>query len=255
MIKLKQYSTAVATEGYALESHAVALESYMSALDHAQGQPELLGLMGISTEGYLGKLADAAKEAAAQWTVGFRRWKAGSWDKMSHEDKVRAIKKANFTFFYHNPKYIKNVKNVYDLAESVALNIIEGISEPNIETAEKRLVAEFETLLKAMDQRPTSKDIAELVGQFKSALKSYKPVEGSVGDDKCVTELVEFIDKAKFGVKYDIDELQHVLETAAKEATADNSPIFDIIKKIMIAFYLFYGFMLMCGLFLLLNKR
>lgn len=214
MIKLKQYGDEAPSVG--LERRVVALNSYIAALESAQDSPELMQLMGVSTEGFLGKMLDSAKESLAQWTVGIRKWKAGGWDKMSPEDQLRGVKKANLLFFYYNPKYIKNLENIYRLNREVFDIIINARSEADVEKHVAKLIPEIKTIIKATGVDTKATDLTALQKEFKSTLAKYEPSEGAEGDAAAVGKIVEIVDKYKLSVSQ-IDALRLVSKNIGME--------------------------------------
>lgn len=164
-----------------------------------------------SMEGFLGDLFDKAKESLAQWTVGFRAWKAGGWSKLSDADKVRGIKKANLTFFYYNPKYVKDLENVFRLnAEAFkALSSKTGWSE--LEKIAESLVEHLTTIVEAAGGDVSKKTLKALQRQFKKSLATYKPNPETEGDFEAMDEIVRILDRHKLSPK-DVD----VLKTLSK---------------------------------------
>ena len=214
MIKLKQYGDEAPSVG--LERRVVALNSYIAALESAQDSPELMQLMGVSTEGFLGKMLDSAKESLAQWTVGIRKWKAGGWDNMAPEDQLRGVKKANLLFFYYNPKYIKNLENIYRLNREVFDIIINARSEADVEKHVAKLIPEIKTIIKATGVDTKATDLTALQKEFKSTLAKYEPSEGAEGDAAAVGKIVEIVDKYKLSVSQ-IDALRLVSKNIGME--------------------------------------
>lgn len=195
----------------------VALEAFGNALAAAEHSPEIASLMNISQEGFLSKKIDAAKESLAQLTVGFRKWKAGGWDKLSAEDQLRGIKKAKLEFFYYNTKFIKNLENIHRLNREAFDVLVAGKSESDLEAHVKKLIPEIKAIIKgATGQESKSTDLKSLQKEFDVSLKAYKAPEGAKGDDKAVPTILAIVEKYKFTAG-ELDSLRTLSKTVSTE--------------------------------------
>lgn len=177
------------------------------------------GLNEVSTEGYLSDKIATAKEAVAQWTLGIRKWKAGEWSKLSEADQLRAVKKSHLTFFYYNPKYVKDLESLMQLTKSLMDDVLAKRDDTLPKTVEK-LKPVLKGLLKALGGEDSSDTLKGLQHAFEKALKAYKPKDGQKGDPEVVPKIVALLDRYKVSVST-IDALKVLGRSVGLESDYD----------------------------------
>lgn len=243
MIKLKQYNQIAPTVG--LEQRAVALESFMVALESAQDSPELMELMGVSTEGFVGKLIDAAKEAIGDLAVSLRKWKAGDWTKLSEEDQTRLVKKAKLQFFYYNPKYLSNLENIYKLNLEAIDILVSTHDEAKLEAIAKKIAADVTKIINAAGGDSANKDLKQLHKEYSQTLAKYAPSESAKPDPTAIPKILEMAEKYKISTK-NIDALRLVskdlgLEASVRGVLAGTARVAAVVTLILGWVLLFHG--------------
>lgn len=152
--------------------------------------------LSVSTEGFLGDKIEAVKESLAQWTVGFRKWKAGGWDKLSDADKMRGIKKAKLLFFYYNPKYVKNLERIMSTTKALSESLISD-AKTDVQSMTNTLKKEMGIILKGLSVTPIPDKLNELKSAYAKALGAYKAPENARGDDSVIDKIVTMTDRYK----------------------------------------------------------
>lgn len=234
---IKAHGSKSKAEG-SLEDMRFSLESYVGALEACSDNENVARLMNVSTEGVVSNLVGAVKESIAQSTVGFRRWKAGSWEALSEEDRIRGIKKANLLFFYHNPKYIANIERLYKAVEETMDVVISGGTEEQLRAGEKKCAKEMRVILEAAGETPDDSSVAKLVKQFKRVMAKYVPEEGSVGDPKAIMKLVNIVDRFITGAKPKVEKLKAAASDVGLESREDRERTATLITWLL--FFLFW---------------
>lgn len=153
-----------------------------------------------STEGWVGDRLSSAKDAIMQWTVGIRKWKAGEWSKLSEADQLLGIKKADLTFFYHNPKYVKHLEQIFKYTKSLSELVVKTGNDEVLTKTVELLNKELTIIVKAAGVRNPETTLSGLQHQFKSAMKSYKAPENVQGDVEAINQIVVIMDRYKLSV-------------------------------------------------------